>query len=330
MIAGSEPSRLVALLQLINRLPLPPPPVKRGRGRPVVYQDRLFLQGLVLMLVRRLETVSRLVAVLAEPTAAMAQVRAVVAEPYGRLPDRRTWERRLARAPARLPAQIGCLGRALVALVGAGAEHGRAVALASPRLRAPGGVWHAKQRAALQAPIVTCDGQADWGQSGWHGWVYGWKLHLAAVVAGVFIPLAAEVTWASVHAATVAPRRRREVPLDPRFVLGDTHYQTPALHQACAHQGRTLIASQWSPAPPDDPGKPVRAIFHALRHRTSEHLNELVKDLFGLHGPVPTTGLVNTRRYVLGAIFVYQLTLWYRFEHQLPLNVGLKAFLRAA
>jgi hypothetical protein len=330
MIPDSASSRLVALLTLVNRIPLPPPPAQRGRGRPVVYQDRLFLQGLVLMVVRRLETVSLLVAVLAEPTPELAQVRALLAEPYGRLPDRRTWERRLARVPARLPAQIGCLGRALVALVAAWAEHGRAVALDSTLLRAPGGVWHAKMRAALQAPIVTCDGQADWGKSGWHGWVYGWKLHLAAVVAGVFIPLAAELTWASVHDATVAPHLLRELPLDTRFVLGDTHYQTPALHQACGHQGRTLLASRWTPAPPDDPGKPVRAVFHALRHRTSETFNELVKDLFGLHGAVPTTGLVNTRRYVLGAIFVYQLTLWYRFEHELPLNVGLKAFLRAA
>jgi len=260
----------------------------------------------------------------------MAQLRAVLAEPYGRLPDRRTWERRLARVPATLPAQIGCLGRALVDLVGAWAEHGRAVALDRPRLRAPGGVWHPKQRAALQAPIVTFDPQADWGKSGWHGWVDGWKLHLAAVVAGVFIPLAADLTRASVHAATVAPRRRREVPLAPCFVLGDTHYQTPGLHQACAQRGRALIAAGWTPAPPADAGQPVRAVCHALRRRTSEHLNEVIQDLFGLHGTVPTTGRLNTQRYVLGAIFVYQLTLWYRFEHNLPLNLGVKAFLRAA
>ena len=40
--------------------------------------------------------------------------------------------------------------------------------------------------------------------------------------------------------------------------------------------------------------------------------------------------LVATRRYALAAIFVYQLALLYRHEQGLDLNVGLKAFLKAA
>ena len=39
---------------------------------------------------------------------------------------------------------------------------------------------------------------------------------------------------------------------------------------------------------------------------------------------------IATQRFALGAIFVYQLALWYRFEHDLELCVGLKAFLKAA
>jgi hypothetical protein len=324
----AEGSFLVALLAVVARIPLPPPP-PRGRGRPVVYPDRLFLQGLLIMIVRRLETVPLLVAVLAAPTAEMAQVRTLLSV-NGRLPDRRTWERRLARVPATLPAQIGCLGRALIELTSAWTAHGRAVALDSTLLRAPGGVWHVKQRAANLLPVITLDVEADWGRSGWHGWVYGWKLHLASLVGGCFLPLAAAVTKASVHDATVAPTLLDELPLDTRFVLGDTHYQIADLHDECQFHGRTLIATHWTPTPADDPGKPVRAVFHALRHVAAENLNELVKDCFGLHGTVPTTGLLATSRYVLGCIFVYQIAVWYRAEHGLPFNVGLKAFLRAA
>lgn len=325
----AEPSLLVALLEVVSRIPLPPPSVHRGRGRPPVYSDRLFLQGLLIMVVRRLETVPLLVAVLQADTAEMARVRAVLAV-NGRLPHRRTWERRLARVPASLPAQIGCLGRVLVELTGAWAQHGRAVALDSTLLRAPGGVWHVKQRAANLLPVITLDVEADWGKSGWHGWVYGWKLHLVAVVGGCFLPLAAALTKASVHDATVAPALLDELPDDTRYVLGDTAYQSPRLHESCAGQGLTLIAPGWTPAPASDPGKPVRAVFHALRHVASENLNELVKDLFGLHGAVPTTGRLATQRWVLGCIFAYQVALWYRAEHGLPLNVGMKAFLRAA
>ena len=94
----ADGSLLVALLEVVARIPLPPPP-PQGRGRPVVYADRLFLQGLVIMIVRRLETVSLLVAVLHAPTEEMARVRALRAVD-GRLPQRRTWERRLARQTA--------------------------------------------------------------------------------------------------------------------------------------------------------------------------------------------------------------------------------------
>lgn len=326
----ADGSILVALLEAVNRLPVPAPPAaKRGRGRPAVYPDRLFLQGLVVMVVRRLETVPLLVAVLHADTAEMARVRALLAVD-GRLPHRRTWDRRLARIPAGLPARIGCLGRHLAALVGVWAEHGRAVALDSTLLRAPGGVWHAKQRAAHLLPVVTLDVEADWGKSGWHGWVWGWKLHLASAVAGAFIPLAAELTKANVHDATVAPALLRELPLDARFVLGDTHYQSPDLHAECRRRGRTLVAPGWTPAPAADPGKPARAVFHALRRRASENLNELLKDLFGFHGAVPTTGRRATQRHVLGGVFVYQLALLHRHEHGLPLNVGMKAFIKAA
>ena len=194
----ADRSVLVALLQVVAHVPLPPPP-PRGRGRPPVYSDRLILQGLVIMIVKRLETVALLVEVLNAPTEELATVRALRAV-NGRLPHRRTWERRLARVPATLPGQIGWLGRALVDLTGAWAQHGRAVALDGTLLRAPGGVWHAKQRAANWRPIVTLDVEADWGKSGWHGWVYGWKLHLASIVADCFIPRTLTAASASIGA----------------------------------------------------------------------------------------------------------------------------------
>ena len=108
-------------------------------------------------------------------------------------------------------------------------------------------------------------------------------------------PLAAVLTKASVHDATVAPASLDELPLDKRFVLADTHDQRADLHDECALHGRMPIARHWTPAAADDPGKPVRAVFHALRHVAAENLNELVKDLFGLHGTVPTTGFLATR-----------------------------------
>jgi hypothetical protein len=70
--------------------------------------------------------------------------------------------------------------------------------------------------------------------------------------------------------------------------------------------------------------------MHELRSWASDHLNEQFKGIFDAHGQVPTQGLVNTRCFALGAVFVYQLPLWYRHEHGQALRVGLKACLKAA
>src|SRR5687768_8429983 len=90
-----ESSVLVALVQLVDRLPLPAAP-PRSRGRPPVYADRVFVKALVIMIVRRLTTVHTLLAVLEQPTPEMRQLRALLTE-QGRYPTRRTRERRLRR-----------------------------------------------------------------------------------------------------------------------------------------------------------------------------------------------------------------------------------------
>src|SRR5205823_3113503 len=107
---------------------------------------------------------------------------------------RRTWERRLGALPTRLPAQVACLGEALVALLDPWRDRGRAVAVDSTVLAARGGVWHKKHRDAGVVPHTSIDTEAHWTKSGWHGWVYGWKLHLVVTVAGVWIPLRAALT----------------------------------------------------------------------------------------------------------------------------------------
>lgn len=257
---------IVSLVKLIDRIPQSPAPERRPRGRPQVYTDRLMLKALVIMILRHRSKVHELLAMLAEETPLAQRLRALLTE-NGRYPSRRTWERRLAALPQRLPAQIGCLGRHLVALIRPWEHLGRAAAIDSTPLRARGGVWHQKDRQAGRVPHTSIDTEAHWTKSGWHGWVYGWKLHWVATVSFVWLPLAARLTPANRADNEEAPELLAELPPEVRFqVLGN----------------------------------------------------------------VPTRGLVPTQRFVLGAVLVYQLALWYRLEHGLDLRVGLKPFLQAA
>jgi hypothetical protein len=170
-----QDSVLVQLIRLVECIPTPKPPPQRPRGRPYLYSEKLFMKALVIMIVRRLHRVGELLAVLEEPTSEMRMVRELLCE-EGRFPSRRTFQRRLKALPATLPEQIGCLGRHLVGLLGPWEKTGRAVALDSTTLRAKGGVWHKKDKEAGRVPHSSIDTEAGWTKSGWHGWVYGWKL----------------------------------------------------------------------------------------------------------------------------------------------------------
>ncbi len=321
-------SVLVQLIRLIERIPSPPPPPRR-RGRPIFYSEKLFLKALVIMIVRRLHKVGELLAVLDEPTPELRMVRELLCE-EGHFPTRRTFQRRLKALPQSLPDQIGCLGRHLVEVLKPWESRGRAVALDSTALRAKGGVWHKKDRERGVVPHTTIDTEAGWTKSGWHGWVYGWKLHLAITVAGMWIPLAARLTPANVADNRMAEALIEELPDEARFVLGDTHYDAENVREKCEQTERFLLTSKRGAYPHTDSGVEVRRIFHKLRSLANENFNEHFKGIFDVHEQVPTKGRVNTQRFALGAVFVYQLALLYRHERTSEVNRGLKPFLRAA
>jgi len=322
-----QESLLVVLVKLIDLIPTPPIGVAK-RGRPITYPEKLFLKALLIMIVKHLHKVHELLSVLNEPTFEIQQLRSLLSE-NGRYPARRTWERRLKGLPASLPAQIGCLGRYLVVLMAPWASCGRAVAIDSTVLRAKGGVWHKKDREKGVVPHSSIDPEAHWTKSGWHGWVYGWKLHIACVVAAVWIPLSAQLTSANEADNEVAPALIQELPGEAHFILGDLHYNAPNVQEVCEQTNRLLVTTRYGSYPHTDPGVEVRRIFHKLRSLAIENFNEHFKGIFDGHGQVPTKGLLNTQRFALGAIFVYQLALLYRFQHGLDLNIGLKAFIKA-
>lgn len=329
-----QDSLLVILVGLIDLIPMPPEPARRKRGRPKTYPERLFLKALVVMIIQQVHTPSGLLAILAQPTAEMQVLRQELSLPKGGFACRRTWERRLAAIPGTLPAQIACLGCFLLALLGLWVKNACAAAIDSTVLVARGGVWHKKDREKGEVPHTSIDTDAHWTKSGWHGWVYGWKLHLV-VTAGcnVWLPLAAEVTPANVADNEQAPTLIEILPPGLHFLLGDQHYHDEALRLQCDRRGCMLVTSftgKNNPYPHHDDGVQVRQILHKTRSIAIENFNEHFKAIFDVHGAVPTKGLRATQRFVLSAVFVYQLAILYSFLQNLDLRTGLKALIKAA
>jgi len=83
----AQDSLCVALVKLVDWLPMPPLPPKRKRGHPRVYTDRLFLKALVI--IRHLHTVHEPLSVLAYPIDEMMMLRELLLE-QKRFRSRRT------------------------------------------------------------------------------------------------------------------------------------------------------------------------------------------------------------------------------------------------
>ena len=150
-------------------------------------------------------------------------------------------------------------------------------------------------------PHSSIDPEAHWTKSGWHGWVYGWKLHVVSVVAAIWFPVAAVLTAANVADSDPAPELLREVPAEVRFVLGDLHYNTPELRALCEQDDRLPVASRYGRYPHTDDGVEVRRIFHKLRSVAMENFNEHFKGIFDGHGQVPDLWLARHPTLCLGS-----------------------------
>ncbi len=300
-------------------LPFPSPPKKRGRGRPKDYSDRLIGKALVIMIIRRLDTAYSLLAFLEQDTFLTGQLRDLLTE-NGRFPSRRTWERRLQSLPDSLPGLIGCFGRYLVAYD----TCGRAAAMDRTMLPAKGGVWHKKHQEQGLAPHRIIDTDAHWSKSGYHGWWYGWKLHITCTIASIWIPLAAELTPANLHDRTIAIPMAYELPDEGRYLMGDRHYRNDDLKAYCRLNEHTLITTRPGQYPHQDAGVEVRKILHRLRHQAIEPFNGFFKNVFEGDGQVPVRG------HNPVPLFVYQLVLLYQFRHNKPLGKSVNALLRAA
>ncbi|MEP7289253.1 MAG: transposase [Chloroflexota bacterium] len=110
-----------------------------------------------------------------------------------RVPHRRTLDRRLREIGDEAETQSAALGLALTLeeVTDSPARDGSAFKAAEP-------VWHKKDTAVGRIPdgLTGLDTDADWIQSTYHGWVYGYKAHVTISIAPttVLTVLSATVT----------------------------------------------------------------------------------------------------------------------------------------
>ena len=218
-----------------------------------------------------------------------------------------------------------------------------AVAVDKSLMAAQGPAWHQRdRRRGRRRPGV--DGDADWGYSEHHGWVYGYSFEVvvSASKESLVFPLMASVGVASVNEQRSFGPKIKELPGQTRYVLADAAYDSNAYGEAIEYDeasqptGRRLVCPLQARA-----GKPKvgryphrgrrerlrrrrakRLAFyetrrgrqlHGRRSRTVEPFNEWFKAKFDLRERVWHRGLSNNATQVTAAMFVYQLLV--RYHH---------------
>lgn len=115
--------------------------------------------------------------------------------------------------------------------------------------KAEGSVWHQSDRVAGRIPekLRNLDTDATWKKSAYHGWVYGYGLHLTTTQAG--FPVLMEVETARFSEKEAIERKADSIlkQIKPETVCGDDAYTKAMRIRDWAKQGVILVtpALRW-------------------------------------------------------------------------------------
>ena len=120
-----------------------------------------------------------------------------LARGLAKIPNRRTFDRRLKTISTDIKERISTMGYLFVT---DGLADPTISAIDSTLIKAKDSVWH---KSSMKKGIVPCPGidtDARWGYSHTKGRTFGYKLHLTCTTTGkIIVPLTADVTTANVQ-----------------------------------------------------------------------------------------------------------------------------------
>jgi hypothetical protein len=198
--------------------------------------------------------------------------------------------------------------------------------------KAQGPVWHQADRKASRIPdkLRHLDTEATWSKSGYHGWVYGYGVHLTCNQAGM--PELVQVETASVSESQVIDEKAPQIihELKPDTLTADNRYTQATRIRQWAQHGVALLtpALKW-----------VAGRYAQAYHRFLEQLDnaELLQDrrtaiepVFDLIAKVmgatdnqkqlPIQGLANVRTCLALATLTVQVAMIANSIWGLPLH----------
>jgi len=198
--------------------------------------------------------------------------------------------------------------------------------------KAAGPVWHQRDRKANRVPerLRRLDKDASWSKSAYHGWVYGYGLHLTCSQVG--FPKLVQVETGSVSESQVIDEKEATI-LDvirPNTLTADNSYTKAMRIRRWAKAGVALI----SPAVKWTQGRYAQA-YHRfiqqienqelmkIRRTAIEPIFDLMAKLIGAtdnHKQLAIQGLQNVRTYLALTVFALQVAMIANSTWGMPLR----------
>jgi hypothetical protein len=209
-------------------------------GRPVDYEAKVLIVFFTVMLVRRITAFKTHHRWLENHRQEAAQLG------FEQIPHRTTLSRRFKSLYPALQGFIAFLGVWSCAL---SPEFDSRVLIEDGSLfKAQGPVWHQSDRKAGRIPekLRNLDLDASWRKSAYHGWVYGYSLHLSCNRAG--FPKLVQVETASLSESEVLEQKKNALfAFHLEALVGDNAYFKALRVRAWASEGVLLLtpATQW-------------------------------------------------------------------------------------
>jgi hypothetical protein len=281
-------------------------------GHPFNYEDKVLIVFFTMMMIRRITTFKAQHRWLENHPEEAVQLN------FEQVPHRTTLCRRFKSLYSTLQAFIAFLGDWASAL---GPEFdSRALIEDGSLFKAHGPVWHQSDRKVGRVPekLRNLDTDASWRKSAYHGWVYGYSLHLSCNRAG--FPKLAQVETASVSESEVLEQKQSALfAFHPDAIIGDNAYFKALRIRAWASQGVILLtpAAKWkngryAQAYHRFIARPPVSQWLKCRKTAIEPVFDLFSKVLGTtnnHKQLPLQGLAKVRTFLALGVLAVQVAM---------------------
>lgn len=300
----SQDLLLVKILRIVVNI-LPKIELPKRRGRPYIYTPQVMACCFLVMVAKRFSKRGLYTFLTREDDLQAQMVRKVIPFPEGKIPNRRTFDRRLSDFVPTIQLYLLAGAQLLVDRTSLGISRLTADNRMFP---ACGSVWHAKdrKRGIIPEGLRNVDTLAGWAKSAYRGWVFGHGLDVIVTTGKLVVPVLAIAHSLTTRGNTALKQTVHLLPKVRKGVLAaDSEYEDRVLKGYVKRTGRSFhVASK------RDPIKTPKSQTYRRRKTTVEPFFERFMQALLVRGKLPLRGkqawgwlMVGTLLYQVAVIY---------------------------